>query len=631
MSVDPPNHDNLPAFADQFADLRPCPPPAILQTPFEIPPLFPFNRTTVYLLFNSPFPKDKRGRALFPKSVVLRGTTAGGAPLELEIPVAVLPEPGLTIHQLATRKAVQELEEGKGWIYYARAAGGDPAAAEDSAREVTRSDGKVVDMALLRNRLAKSTFSAMVQREAVRLGVTFQVGGGKWSSFVAVEDTPPASSSSPSGVAVEGEEKEKENNKGATSTTYTPNRSMDPDVPDPAQAFPGIPQRLAQPVAQAQASNSLAKSMGKRVMGMFSRAAPAAKPTTNNAVIGYGSGRRTAGAESSSASASASFFGAASFGAPPPGGGFGGQQQQQQLQQQQRQMLHMLNVQQCSAVPMPFAAPAAAAAAPPPPPPAPAPAPAPADGGFHMDFANPNMSENVLQDFDFDSFLSADEGLVLDMGVDDNLDGGSRGGGGGGGGAPSLSGFASPQSFDLAAPVMRQENKKRKKMYSIKRVSSSSTTSRAEAKDADQDDDDEESGAAAGEFQLPGDIASATAREKMDAMVRVQGFDGAWTWRDLLRLMGWTEDKVVQVSKEVGKLDLEKLDAAQKDLFATAVVVVWFRKEMADMVDSWELLVDKAVERLGEDDARLLWQAQGNEVDGLLEEATRIFEKLAEK
>lgn len=28
--------------------------------------------------------------------------------------------------------------------------------------------------------------------------------------------------------------------------------------------------------------------------------------------------------------------------------------------------------------------------------------------GFNMDFANPSMSENVLQDFDFDSFLHDD-------------------------------------------------------------------------------------------------------------------------------------------------------------------------------------------------------------------------------
>jgi len=132
--------------------------PKLLQAPFEIPPLFPFNRTSVYLLM-SPQASQKT-----PKSVVLRGTCQHG-PLELEIPVTVLADKGETIHQLAARKAVKELEEGRGWLYHAR-------------------DNK--------NKLLKEQFqghfSDMVEREAVRLGVKYQVGG-KWCSFVAVDES----------------------------------------------------------------------------------------------------------------------------------------------------------------------------------------------------------------------------------------------------------------------------------------------------------------------------------------------------------------------------------------------------------------------------------------------------------
>jgi hypothetical protein len=136
--------------------------PKLLQTPFIIPPLFSFSRTTVYLLM-SPETSQKT-----PKSVVLRATSRHGS-LELEIPVTVLPGKSETIHQLAARKAVKELEEGRGWIFHA----------EDVK------DTKDANVKLLKDKYA-GRFSDMVEREAVRLGVTYQIGG-KWCSFVAIE------------------------------------------------------------------------------------------------------------------------------------------------------------------------------------------------------------------------------------------------------------------------------------------------------------------------------------------------------------------------------------------------------------------------------------------------------------
>ncbi|KAJ4356906.1 hypothetical protein N0V95_002920, partial [Ascochyta clinopodiicola] len=144
---------------DRYAHLTPIPAPRILQAPQDIPPLFAFNRTTVYVLLGPEAPRAT------PTSVILRGTSSHG-PLELEIPIQVLDAPGETIHQLAAKKAVSELEQGRGWLAAARDA--------DGQLLKTRFDGR---------------FSDMVEREAVRLGVQFQVGG-KWCSFVATEKTP---------------------------------------------------------------------------------------------------------------------------------------------------------------------------------------------------------------------------------------------------------------------------------------------------------------------------------------------------------------------------------------------------------------------------------------------------------
>lgn len=146
----------------KYSHVPPVAEPKLLQSPFEIPPLFPFNRTSVYLLMSP----DSTQRT--PKSVILRGTSPSG-PLELEIPVTVLPEKGETTHQLAARKAIKELEEGRGWLYHAREAGSGPGQGQ-----------------LLKDKF-EGRFSDMVEREAVRLGVTYQVGG-KWCSFVAVEE-----------------------------------------------------------------------------------------------------------------------------------------------------------------------------------------------------------------------------------------------------------------------------------------------------------------------------------------------------------------------------------------------------------------------------------------------------------
>ncbi|KAM3425662.1 hypothetical protein BST61_g7606 [Cercospora zeina] len=149
--------DQAPTPKDRHAHLPTVDTPKLLQTPSKIPPLFPFNRSTVYLLL------DEKSAHKDVKSITLRATSTTG-PLELEIPISATTH-GISIHQMAARKAIQELEQGRGWLHSAKI--GD------------------ADHTLVKKQRA-SRFDEIVEREAVRLGEKFQVAS-KWTSFVAVQ------------------------------------------------------------------------------------------------------------------------------------------------------------------------------------------------------------------------------------------------------------------------------------------------------------------------------------------------------------------------------------------------------------------------------------------------------------
>ncbi|ETN43541.1 uncharacterized protein HMPREF1541_02700 [Cyphellophora europaea CBS 101466] len=130
--------------------------PDTLQAPHTIPPLYPFNRTSVYLLLSQSTINSN------PVSLTLRGTSPSG-PLELNVPIQTLDTPGETIHQLAAKKAVQELEQGRGWLTTLKSDSGQSLKEQHEGR-----------------------WDLIVERECVRLGTQFQVAG-KYTSFVAVE------------------------------------------------------------------------------------------------------------------------------------------------------------------------------------------------------------------------------------------------------------------------------------------------------------------------------------------------------------------------------------------------------------------------------------------------------------
>lgn len=129
--------------------------PNTLQAPTDLPALFPFIRSTIYLLLSN-------HSTTFPKTIKLCADSKHG-PLELEIPVQDVGK-GETIHQLAAKKTVTELEESRGWIQSAKDAQGESV-----------------------KKTCESRMDELVQQECERLGVRFQIAG-KHCSFVAVLD-----------------------------------------------------------------------------------------------------------------------------------------------------------------------------------------------------------------------------------------------------------------------------------------------------------------------------------------------------------------------------------------------------------------------------------------------------------
>lgn len=170
--------------------------PRYLQAPSKIPGLFPYNRTTVYVLLSDSTPHR------IPTSVILRGTCTQG-PLALEIPISVIPDKGTTLHQLAARQEVKDLEEGRGWLSFAKD--------DRGALFKTKFPGRYEDM---------------VEREAVRLGVEYQIVG-KWTSFIAVDSEGPT---------VDAKESIHVNSEGGHSNPYPMAKSLKKSA-RPMQAF----------------------------------------------------------------------------------------------------------------------------------------------------------------------------------------------------------------------------------------------------------------------------------------------------------------------------------------------------------------------------------------------------------
>ena len=178
--------------------------PAVLQAPYKLPPLFPFSRTTVYVLLTED--------VTAPSSVWLRGTTPSGDELELEIPVQVLPEHAHTIHQLTARKILQELEEGNSYLH-----GGN--------YEIVKEENP-------------GTFEDWVSGEGTRVAVEYGLAS-KWTSFIAVDKQGDAQPKGEETVQVDAEPESREQMAEADDSDLMLSYSLSvPPPPPPAVSAP---------------------------------------------------------------------------------------------------------------------------------------------------------------------------------------------------------------------------------------------------------------------------------------------------------------------------------------------------------------------------------------------------------
>ncbi|RSL52390.1 hypothetical protein CEP54_010930 [Fusarium duplospermum] len=528
--------------------------PRYLQTPGEIPPLFPFNRTTVYVLFSDATPDQQ------PKSVLLKGTSRHG-PLELEIPITTLAEKDSVIHRLAARKEVKELEEGRGWITQAKDAGGK-----------------------LFKEKHEGHFSDLVEREAVRLGVTYQVGG-KWCSFVAVEDS-------------DGEKKQHDappsyQDYGEGQMQGGSYAAMPPPDPFYGRGAPMSASLASANLCVESATMSVRKSkkMGVPGANMFrtmssvvKSAAPArsrtdASSSSGGGLFGGGGGRLGGlfGRKSSSdGSASASLFGQsavpaaapqmASFGAPPSTGGlFGSVQGGDQAKPA------------AFGSSSPFGSTGATSnrssslfGSPAPPPPAPA-----APGGAL--FGGPqHQSFEAAGSSPFGQSQGAARGGLFGSSQPPIST------------APALAAPESAVDYDLLAEYRKEMDE---------------AACMPLPGELEEDED-------LWSPNPPPPAPTFNAETALKTLITLQTFSGRWSWsRELEGVLGVK-------AKELEKMSLPTAVANHKqkdDIVATACVVVFFKSKLKSEEDTWEMLVEKAegwlADEIGEDAAKELMDA----------------------
>ena len=280
---------------DNDESIFPLAAPAVLQAPHKIPHLYPFIRTTVYLLLD-PSASDR-----VPKSLSFSATSKQG-PLHLSIPISDVGQ-GETIHQLASRKAVIELEEKHGWL-----------------EDTTDKDGNSF------RQLHDDTKERVVARECQKLGIKYQVTG-KHCSFVALEDNDS------------GDLGNEQTSSGQSKQTNTqPGASGSPKSSSQKMHISGWEPNMSTPVANPfrRYTQSMSSSFGNRPSSYACMAVSTTSDSSNMSsgglfgVRGAGgrgggggsSGLRGGGRGGASRSGTSSLFGG--FGSSPQSGGLFG-------------------------------------------------------------------------------------------------------------------------------------------------------------------------------------------------------------------------------------------------------------------------------------------------------------------
>jgi hypothetical protein len=554
-----------PADLDRYAHLPTFDTPKIIQAPSEVPSLFPFNRTTIYLLLGPDAPQEPIS------SIIIRASSPQG-PLELTIDVDEKEVVGTTVHQLAAKRAIQELEEGRGWLQSAKTSTGSLIKDEH-----------------------KSRFDELIEREAVRLGEAFQVAG-KWTSFVAVnEENSSRVEEEPEQPAYAGHAaSHRHRSRGAMpaapmSICMSASRSLVPRMPSAggrrsshrsgASKRSSSPDTLPPLPLPGYTANSYippAARSGSVAFGSTAAGFPLQEPQCQQApqatgfyappAVGFGSaafgsasaappaasfGGYTASRYAPSAGPSSStLFGSAFAPLPPqatgfyapPAGGFGS------------------------------AAFGSASAAPPPPPSSStASRYAPSAGGSGSALFG-SASTGSAGAFGTQAFASAGTGPAMSHGP----------------------GVGIQPQYSMAPRARR----------SVKGTMNVTTTASKEEQEEDSDDD-----MGFGLFDdAPAGPKPTTPVSPLHSLINLQTFSGAWEWRiDLLAV-------VVPQGKKL------EFDAAfgSEQVLATCLAVAYMEARLTDSKDIWEMVVEKAKVWMGS-------QVGEDVVDGLVEKAKGLL------
>jgi hypothetical protein len=120
---------------------------SFMQAPSRVPALHPFSKTTVYFLFDKGYGTDLN-------VVTLKTSTPSGKQISVEIPVSKSTANTYTVHHLAAKAIVTDLETGKSWLHDTMS---NDNAADTAAKELGE-----------------------------QLAINYHITS-KWTSFVAVE------------------------------------------------------------------------------------------------------------------------------------------------------------------------------------------------------------------------------------------------------------------------------------------------------------------------------------------------------------------------------------------------------------------------------------------------------------
>ncbi|KAF4967480.1 hypothetical protein FSARC_4975 [Fusarium sarcochroum] len=518
-SADDSKYDHLPTV----------PIPRYLQTPGNIPPLFPFNRTTVYVLLSDTTPTQR------PKSVLLKGTSRHG-PLELEIPITTVAEKDSVIHRLAARKEVKELEEGRGWLTHAKDLNGK----------------------LLKEK-HDGHFSDMVEQEAVRLGVKYQVGG-KWCSFVAVEDKG------------DGQDQ----------------KEVGETIPKEAERHNSIPARSAATSGIRKAAFFSAQPPG----GLFgqARAAPAAAPasaslfsgSSNDVVYGRGNIETRSLPRTAQSGSGGGLFGSSNYsasGAPsaPSGGGLFGSAPGGS-----------------SGVPFGSASGGSSST-----------------GGGLFGNARGGSGAGLFGNTSGGS-SNAGGSLFGSAQKEESTSKGSDLFGSQPFGAPASS--SDPPIVQAAALAPSEVDEALLEEYRKEMDEAAAMPL--------EDESDEDMGFALIDDGPPASLATyqppASSAPKisdmspLNALTTLQTFSGCWSWSaDLERVLGMTFEEVSKLGLPTAVADNPEKD----DILATACAVLFFKNKLKSEEDTWEMLVEKAEGWLED----IIGEESVKELDSILE------------